>query len=209
MNLHQQRVAGLILAAGASSRMGERLKLLMKKGGTSLIRYIVTEALGSALDLVVPVLGHGAKELKKELDPEPDNQRLNIIENKNWRTGISSSIIAGLRTIEDNYDHCMIILADMPFITREIINRLLHEYVISGLPLGAISVNARRSLPVIFSRELYDDIFQLEGDVGARDLFKKYSGSVCLVEPKEAYLDMDIDTPEDYERFISMSQVSR
>ena len=103
--------------------------------------------------------------------------------------------------MEDEYDHCMIILADMPHITANIINSLLHQYLASRLPLGSIKIENRRSHPVIFERRLYPEIHQLQGDLGARDLFIKYSDNVCLVDPEEDYNDMDIDTLDDYLEF--------
>ena len=68
----------------------------------------------------------------------------------------------------------------------------------SGMDLGAIMTVKGRSLPAIFGRPLYPELFNLKGDIGARNLFKKYSGRICLVSPENGYDDMDIDTPYDY-----------
>ena len=97
----------------------------------------------------------------------------------------------------------MVILADMPRITSNLINLLLRQYLASGLPLGAIKIKERRSHPVIIGRRFYDELHRLQGDVGARDLFMKYPDQVCLVEPEEDYDDEDIDTMEDYQRITS------
>jgi len=195
------KVAGLVLAAGTSTRMG-RPKQLLPVEGMSLLDRVLVEALNSELTLVALVLGYKAQEIKEGLKTQIHHPKLKIIENRDYRDGISSSIITGLSEVEDEYDHCMIILADMPHITANIINRLLHEYLASRLPLGSIKTENRRSHPVIFGRKLYPEIHQLKGDLGARDLFIKYRDQVCLVEPEEDYKDMDIDTLDDYLEFI-------
>ncbi|MDP6179841.1 MAG: NTP transferase domain-containing protein [Desulfatiglandales bacterium] len=111
---------------------------------------------------------------------------------------LTFSIISGLLQVEDKYDHCMVILADMPHITSRLINLLLRQYLASPLALGAIKTKNRRTHPVIIGRRFYDELHRLKRDVGARDLFMKYPDQICLVEPEEDYKDIDIDTMEDY-----------
>lgn len=193
------KTAGLVLAAGSSTRMGSP-KQLLDVGNQSLLDHVLDEALKSDLDLVVLVLGYKAREIRKKLEAGPENNRMKIVENVDWNKGISSSIKTGLAEVQGEYDHCMIILADMPYISAKAVNLLLYEYLSSGLPLGAVKTKGRRSLPVIFSREFYEDLNRLEGDRGARELFVEYRDRVYLVEPDD-YNDMDLDTPEDYARF--------
>ena len=193
-------IAGLLLAAGSSTRMG-RSKQLLEVGGDLLVGRILREALNSDLDLTVLVLGYKAEKIRKELKPYLPNQKLKVIINGDYRDGISSSIVAGLSKVEDAYDHIMIILADMPHISSSLINLLIRQYLTSRLPLGAITIRAKRSHPVIFGRELYHELHKLQADVGARDLFRKYSDRVCFVEPEDFYDDIDIDTPQDYIEF--------
>ena len=193
------KIAGLILAAGSSTRMGSP-KQLLDVGNRSLLEHVLKEALKSDLDLVVLVLGYKAREIRKGLEVDPKNNRIKIVENPGWNQGISSSIKAGLAEIQEKYDHCMIILGDMPCISAKAVNQLLHEYLASGLPLGAVKTEGRRSLPVVFSREFYEDLNRLEGDIGARELFSENLDRACLVEP-DGYSDVDLDTPEDYDRF--------
>jgi molybdenum cofactor cytidylyltransferase len=195
-----KKVAGLILAAGASTRMGKPKQLLPVKG-ISILDLLLDEVLNSELDLVLVVLGYQAQEIRESLRTDLNHPKLQTIENKNYRDGISSSIITGLSEVEGRYDHVMIILADIPLITSNLINHLLHRYLSSRLPLGAITIKNRRTHPVIFGRRLYHELHRLRGDSGARDLFLKYPDQVCLVEPEEDYDDMDIDTPEDYLEF--------
>ena len=175
-----------------------RPKQMLQVGGFSLLDGVLKESLISELDRVILVLGYRAQEIKGGLKTDLHHPKLQIIENRNYRDGISSSIIAGLSEVEDDYERVMIILADMPHITSKIINLLLHEYLASGLPLGALKIKGRRSHPVIFDRSFYGKLHQLRGDMGARELFLKFPDQVCLVEPKEDMNDIDIDTMKDY-----------
>ncbi len=200
MNQRVERVAGILLAAGASTRMG-KTKQLLPLGGKTLIERVLIEALTSELDKVVLVLGYQAGDIKKIITPPFPQPKLSIIENRQFKQGISSSIIAGLSEIENTHDHAMILLGDMPFIDRDLINLLLRRYLQSGLPIGAIKGKERPAHPMIFSRELYPELLILRGDVGARALFTKYKDQVCLIEPEGPYDGRDIDTPEDYAGF--------
>ena len=192
-----KRVAGILLAAGESTRMG-KTKQLLSFGEKTLIERVLVEALNSELDKVVLVLGYQAVQIKKIINPVFPQPKLTIIENRQFKQGISSSIIAGLSEIENTHDHVMILLGDMPFIHRDLINLLIRRYLQSGLLIAAIKGQDRPAHPMIFSRQLYPELMILRGDVGARSLFTKYSEKVCLIEPEGPYDAKDIDTPEDY-----------
>jgi len=193
-------VAGLVLAAGASSRMGIP-KQLLPAGDTLLLERVLAQALRSKLDLVVLVLGFKAREIRGKIRSGSLQSNLKIVENTDFKLGISSSIIAGLSHVEKNYAHVMILLGDMPYITSGVINRLVSGYLESGLPLGALKVRGKRSHPVIIGRPFFPALHRLTGDQGARDLFVSHKDQVCLVDPGEDYDDMDIDTYEDYLEF--------
>ncbi len=200
MNRRVKRVAGILLAAGTSTRMG-KTKQLLPFGEKTLIERVLVEALNSELDKVVLVLGYQAVQIKKIINPVSPQPKLSIIENRQFKQGISSSIIAGLSEIENTHDHVMILLGDMPFIHRDLINLLIRRYLQSGLLIAAIKGQDRPAHPMIFSRQLYPELMILRGDVGARSLFTKYSEKVCLIEPEGPYDAKDIDTPEDYAGF--------
>jgi molybdenum cofactor cytidylyltransferase len=193
-------VAGLVLAAGASSRMGTP-KQLLPAGDALLLERVLDQTLRSKLDLVVLVLGFKADEIRGRIRSGRLQSNLKIVENTDYALGISSSIIAGLSHVEKNYAHVMILLGDMPHITSGVINRLVSAYLESGLPLGALKVRGKRSHPVIIGRPFFPALHRLAGDQGGRGLFARHKERVCLVDPGEDYDDMDIDTYEDYLKF--------
>ncbi len=197
----KERAAGILLAAGASERMG-RTKQLLPAGGGILLERALNETLKSELDRVVLVLGHQAEEIRSALGRVLTHPKLKVVENRQYKQGISSSIIAGLTAVEDAYDHVMILLGDIPQVDAGLINHLLRQYLDSDLPIGAVITGEKRSHPVIFSRKLYGELHGLQGDVGGKPLLDKYRSRICLVEPEADYDDRDIDTPEEYAKFL-------
>jgi molybdenum cofactor cytidylyltransferase len=200
VNRPKETAAGIVLAAGAASRMG-RLKQLLPVGGETLIERVLGHILASRLDAVVLVLGYRAAEIRAVIGPRFVDPRLRIIENSRYRTGIGSSIVCGISAVEGTHDHAMIFLADMPSVPSNVIDRLLDRHLASGALIGAIRGEGRPAHPVIFGQELYPELKRLTGDKGARELLRKHGDSVCLIEPEGDYDACDIDTPEDYLKF--------
>ena len=204
MDRPKGKVAGILLAAGASTRMG-RTKQLMSIEGETLIERVLGQILASDLDSVIVVLGYQAKEIQGAIAPRLSQTRVRLVENCNYRAGISTSIAAGIGAVEETHDYAMIFLADMPCVPSNMINQLCRRCLASGLPIGATRETDRPAHPVMFSRTLFPELKGLKGDVGARSLLKKYRGSVCLVEPEGTYSSLDIDTPEAYADFERMN----
>ena len=177
--------------------MGKPKQLLPVKG-EPMLSAVLREVLASDLEAVVLVLGHRAAEIRRAMGGSLRHPKLSVIENPEYPVGISSSIKAGLHVVRDEFDHVMLLLAYMPFLDAGLINRLLYGCLESRCPLGAVAVSGRRSHPVMFARELYDELDELRGDTGARELFGKYADRVCLVAARAGYDDRDIDTPEEY-----------
>jgi molybdenum cofactor cytidylyltransferase len=190
-------VAGLVLAAGASTRMGTP-KQLLPLAQTTLLDRVLSEALASELKSVVLVLGFMARDILKGLQTDLRHPKLKIIENKDHHSGISSSVISGLSAVEKDCDGVMVILGDMPHLTAGVINLLLHRSAESRCPLAAVTSKGKRSHPVVIRRPFFPDLRALRGDEGARALFVEHADQVCLVEPEGNYDDRDIDTKDDY-----------
>lgn len=190
-------VAGLVLAAGSSSRMGTPKQLLPFFQST-LLDHVLAQTLASKLDTVVLVLGYKAKAIMKALKTDLRQPKLKVIQNKHHLRGISSSLITGVSAVEKEAQGVMVILGDMPHVTTSHMDLLLERYRQSGLPLAALTSGGRRSHPVIIGRPFFPALQRLRGDEGARELFLEHADQVCLVAPPETYDEMDVDTPDDY-----------
>jgi molybdenum cofactor cytidylyltransferase len=199
-NSFSRKVAGILLAAGASTRMGT-LKQLLPVAGVTLVERALTAALESRLDRLVLVLGHRAPEIETALSGMARNPKLTIVHNRRYREGISSSLVAGVEEIAHSHDHGMILLADMPFIDHLVINLLIEGYLKAQLPIGAIKVGKHAAHPVVFRRDLFFELKTLTGDVGARSLLKRYNDRVCLIASGAGYDARDIDNRADYLNF--------
>lgn len=184
------RVAGVILAAGGSSRLGEPKQLIQWRDHP-LIWHAVRAAEG--LDQVVVVIDEQAGELRKALKKEP----VELVENENRDQGQSSSVRAGLESLSDGTEAVVFLLADMPFVSSELVSALVQRYRQTLAPLVATWAGGRRANPVLFDRETFPDLLALKGDQGGRAIFRRFERE--FVEWDDAVL-LDVDTPEDLER---------
>ncbi|MGA9533118.1 MAG: selenium cofactor biosynthesis protein YqeC [Anaerolineales bacterium] len=185
------RTAGIVLAAGGASRMGE-LKQVMDWRGQPLVRRALKTAQAAGLDPVVLVIGAEADRVRAAvagLDVE-------IVENGDWRSGQSSSMRAGLAAARRSAEAAVFLLADMPMVSEELVRRLVRAHQSSLAPIVAPSVDGHRGNPVLFDRSTFEALEQVEGDQGGRALFDRYS--VAWV-PADSAAAMDIDSPGDWQ----------
>ena len=180
-------IAGIILAAGESRRMG-RSKQLLEVGGRTLLQRVVDAALASSLDDVCVVLGHHAQEvLASLLCP------VRSIVNEGYAEGMGSSVRAGMAALPEGTSAVMFLLADQPGVTADVIDTLVAHSTPNNIV--APSVQGHRSNPTVFGRRWFPDLAQCTGDAGGRTIIATHSEALTLVE-LEADL-RDVDTPED------------
>ncbi|GBD28892.1 Molybdenum cofactor cytidylyltransferase [bacterium HR31] len=182
-------VAGVVLAAGASRRMGQA-KLLLRWGGVSLLRRAV-EAVAAACRRVVVVVGPDPDRMRAELGGLP----VQVVANPDYAEGIASSLRCGLRAVLDA-PAVLVVLADQPAVTAEQLCRLVREYRRTGAPVVAASYAGTVGVPAVFSRQLFPELLALTGDVGARGVIDRHRDETILVPVPEAAVD--VDTPEDW-----------
>jgi molybdenum cofactor cytidylyltransferase len=193
------RSAGLILAAGSSTRMGSPKQLLPVEG-RPLLELVVSRACASSLDEVLVVLGANAEAILDRVDLG----RAGVIRNPDHASGMSSSLRAGLAALGPDVERAMVILGDQPEISPGQLDELLDLQAMSRLPAAALSFGGLLHPPVVLAHQLWGDLARLEGDVGCRALIRARRE---LVAPLEAAPDpghpVDVDTPEDYRRLTS------
>ncbi|MBW4689360.1 MAG: nucleotidyltransferase family protein [Komarekiella atlantica HA4396-MV6] len=188
----------LILAAGASTRLGKPKQLLQYRG-QSFLRHTAKIAIASGCQPVVVVLGAQAKQLRSELSDLP----VTIIKNHDWATGISSSIHAGLEALQTQcqmLEAAIITLSDQPLISVQLIQQLVEQYWLTGKRIITSEYAGTVGVPALFDLTLFPDLMLLQGDVGAKRLIHQLIDEVVTVSFPDGAID--IDTPLDYERFL-------
>jgi len=191
------RSAGIVLAAGSSRRMG-RPKQLLDFGGRPLLEMVVGQANDSQLHEVFVVLGSRADEILARVD----FGRARVVVNQDHESGMASSLRAGLSALEDDVEAAMVILGDQPDGAGRI-DRLLELERESGLPAAALSFGGLLHPPVLLRRELWGDLMALEGDVGCRAIIRARPELVAKLDIDGLNHPVDVDTPEDYKRFVA------
>ena len=196
-----KKVAGIILAAGKSTRMG-RLKQLLLIDQRPLITIVVENALASKLDIVTLVLGFQAERIKTALGPFICQKRLKVIVNREFEKGLSSSLIVGLRSIENTHDAVMFILGDQPLVAPHHINAIIDRYNSSDADICFPDYGEKHGNPVLFDRRLYSELTQLHGDKGGRILLQKQGVRIIGVNIEDIGQNLDIDTEADLKRVL-------
>lgn len=189
-----ERTAGVILAAGASSRYGQFKQLLDWKG-KSFIRHIAQTALLAALEPVVVVTGFRGADVASHLQDLP----VAIVHNPDFAHGQSTSIKAGISALPGNTGAAIFLLADQPQIPVEVIRALSESHAAERQSiLAPLVLEEKRANPVLFDRITFPDLLQLTGDIGGRAIFDRHT--VSYLPWHDDILILDVDKPEDYER---------
>jgi len=186
------------LAAGLSTRFG-RNKLLEEINGVTMIERVVNAALLSKVDEVVVVLGHEVEKIKDILK----NAKCKFVYNKDYMSGQSSSVKAGVSSVFEYADAVLILPADVALITPRAINMVIDEYKKSKSPIVVASYLDRMGHPILFDRSLFSEILMInEETMGLKSIISKYRDIIRKVDVGSEEVLIDIDTEEDVKRFI-------
>lgn len=190
----------ILLAAGASRRMGSPKQLLQYKG-KSLLHHAIDTAIDAALGSVILTLGANAASLQKELQQKDILQVLN----PDWHSGIASSISKGLQTAiahNPELEGIIFMVCDQPFVQASLLQQLLQKHQATQQTIIASQYQNTMGTPVFFHRTFFPELLQLKGDTGAKKLIYKYPDALECVPFEAGHLD--IDTPLDYEGLLGM-----
>jgi molybdenum cofactor cytidylyltransferase len=196
--VHEQ-VAGIILAAGESSRYGQP-KQLLDWQGEPFVRVVARKAVEAGLSPVIVVTGANAEQVEVAIN----DLDVKIVRSSEWKKGQSTSIKAGISFILENEIEtgaAIFLLVDQPQITTSILGSLAEKHAEGLYPIVAPMVMDRRANPVLFDSSTFQDLLTLEGDVGGRAIFHKYH--VEYLPWHDDRLLLDVDTPEQYQRLIT------
>jgi molybdenum cofactor cytidylyltransferase len=187
-------VAGVVLAAGASTRMG-RNKLLLKLEGMTLVRRAAVRAVEAGLTPVIVVLGHDAVQTRAELDG------LSVIVEVSggYQEGTAASLRTGIGALAPHVGAVVVMLADMPLVTPEMLATLVERYRKGTAPLVVSNYDGVAAPPVLYDRCLFSELLASTGDRAGREIVHRHRAAAEIVHwPASALRDLDL--PADYEQ---------
>jgi molybdenum cofactor cytidylyltransferase len=187
MSQNMSKIGIVILAAGASRRLGQPKQLVML-GHKTLLAHTVDCAIASQADETVVVAG----EIVYQNPVSP------VVYNADWSEGMATSVGCGLKYLMANHFHLsavVISVCDQPFISTALIDQLIATYRLKVPAIVASDYGDILGVPALFDRRLFSELLALRGDTGARKLIQKYRASCELIDFPAG--KVDIDTPED------------
>lgn len=190
-------VAGIVLAAGQSLRLG-RPKQLLDLHGEPLLRRAVRNALAARFDEVLLVLGHRADDYAMAVGDL--GQR--VVINPDYADGQSTSVRAGLAAISPSVDAVLFLLGDQPRVGPDIINAVIARYEETHAPVVMPTYGGVPANPVLFDASLFPELRQVTGDEGARAVVKRHRDEVAHVAVSAGPPPRDVDTEKDYQALL-------
>ncbi|MEJ0103690.1 MAG: nucleotidyltransferase family protein [Bacteroidota bacterium] len=184
----------ILLAAGASSRLGKPKQLLTYRG-KSFLQHTLSVINEAGLNSAIVVLGSNASSMIHELD----NEKIHITHNEGWQEGIASSIRSGINALQKNYPACdgtLIMLVDQPYITSALLTGLVEIQKQTGKPMAACEYETITGTPALFHSSLFSELLNLKGDKGAGKILQQRRNEVATIPFPLGRLD--IDTEDDY-----------
>jgi 4-nitrophenyl phosphatase len=197
------QIAGVVLAAGGSTRFGQP-KQLLDWQGTPLVAHAADVALAADLDPVLIVLGAHAESVRAALNDRP----VHPVMNWRWADGLSTSVQTGLAMLPPTVDGALFIQCDQPLLTPDLLRRLVDRHEEAAAPIVHPSIDGRRGTPALFARSLFPELAAVSGDEGGRSLIERHQDQVATVEVDDPDLLADVDTPDDYARLRERAEAA-
>jgi molybdenum cofactor cytidylyltransferase len=187
----------IILAAGSSSRMGTQ-KLVMPFGQSTIIETVIDNVLSSSVDHLMVVLGADHEKVRSTIAGRP----VHFCHNQEYKKGMLSSVICGIRSLPEDTGAALIFLGDQPGIPPSVTNKVIQVYneELTGIVIPVY--NDRRGHPLLVDMKYRNQVESLDLEEGLRKLRHLFPDDVLELEVDEAGILVDIDTKEDYDKAI-------
>ncbi|SIN74593.1 nucleotidyltransferase family protein [Halodesulfovibrio marinisediminis] len=193
----QTTIAGIILAAGTSTRMGKD-KLSLPFKGKPLVQHVIDAARKSLLDSAIVVLPENSA-----LEALLDLTDCEVVYSRKRLEGQAESLKTGLQSLSETTQGAMTLLGDLPLLTSDAINHLIHAFWQAPHHWIIPMRNGRRGNPVTIPKKWFGNVLELKGDTGARPLLIEPSLPVRLIEMDEVGPFFDIDTTRQYDLLLT------
>jgi len=193
-----ERVAGIVLAAGASTRMG-RPKQLLEWQGQPFVSCVARTALSAGLYPVIVVTGAQAAAVRSAVE----DLEIQVVFNPEWEAGQGTSLRTGLQAVQEEIGAAVFLLSDQPHIQPTLLRSLVERHQHTLSPVVAPLVAGKRANPVLFDRLTFPDLEKISGDTGGRAVFSRYP--IEWLEWQDESVLLDVDSPADYRKLLDQN----
>jgi molybdenum cofactor cytidylyltransferase len=188
-------ISAILLAAGQSKRTGDENKLIKKYKGKALINHILNSLIRSKVNKIIIVLGHKKQKIKKIA---LKSKKITFVINSSYKKGISSSIKSGLKKISKKNIGFLIVHADMPLISKGIINILCLAVKNKDKEIFVPVYKRKIGNPLAFKYSMIKSLKKIRGDRGAKKLIKSNKSKVQFMKMKSKSILIDFDQLKDF-----------
>ena len=186
-------ISSILLAAGQSKRMNNENKLVKEVQGIPLIKHSVKNILSSQIDELIIILGYQKDIVEKQIEK---NERVKVIFNKEFESGMASSIKLGLKNLSQKTKYFFICLGDMPMINHSIYNELINSK--KNKEIIVPTYKGTQGNPVLFSKSMKEKIMIIQGDTGAKKILKTNKNKILNIEINDVNILKDFNTKENF-----------
>ena len=187
-------ISAILLAAGQSKRMNGENKLTKEIQGTPLIKHSVKNILASSIDELIVVLGYQKETIEKLINK---NEKIKFVFNKDFESGIASSIKTGLNNLSEKTEAFFICLGDMPMVNPNIYNQLIKS--INKREIIVPTYKGQQGNPVLFAKSMKEKIINISGDVGAKKILELNKDKILNLEINDQCVTKDFNTQDSFD----------
>ena len=186
-------ISAILLAAGQSKRMDGENKLTKEIQGVPLIKHSVKNILASSIDELIIVLGYQKEIIEKIIDK---NNKIKFIFNKDFESGMASSIKTGLNNLSEKTESFFICLGDMPMVGHDIYNQLIKSK--ANKEIIVPTYKGQQGNPVLFDKSMKETVMNITGDVGAKKILELNKDKILNLEINDQSIVEGFNTQSDF-----------
>ena len=186
-------ISAILLAAGQSKRMIGENKLAKKIQGVPLIKHSVKNILAASIDELIIVLGYQKEIIEKLIDK---NEKIKFVFNKDFESGMASSIKTGIDNLSDKTEAFFICLGDMPMVNHNIYNQLIKSK--NNKEIIVPNYKGQQGNPVLFNKSMKEKIINISGDVGAKKILELNKDKILNLEINDQSIVKGFNTQGDF-----------
>ena len=186
-------ISAILLAAGQSKRMDGENKLTKEIQGVPLIKHSVKNILASSIGELIIVLGYQKEIIEKLINK---NNKIKFVFNKDFESGMASSIKTGLNHLSNNTEAFFICLGDMPMVGHDIYNQLIKSK--ANKEIIVPTYKGQQGNPVLFNKSMKEKVIDISGDIGAKKILELNKDKILNLEINDQSIIKNFNTLDDF-----------